>query len=118
MNKELTEQEDDVEQLAKNYKYPTITISHSKIQQEGFIEGYKAGLEYAENHYLKMIEDKDKELESFKHGHQLLDLATNNQTLKIALIQAKELLKKAKDNIGKTKPGWGFLEAEIEEFLK
>lgn len=100
---------------------------------------YKAGLEYAENYYLKLIEEKDKILDDRERW--AIDLITEKdfvtielqlckeskfandaiiRNLQSELQQAKELLKEAQEAMGSIsyKHKQFFSKQKIEEFLK
>jgi hypothetical protein len=68
---------------------------------------FKAGLEYAENHYLEVIEEKDKEITKYQKDY--IDSSESIGNLGKQLQQAKELLKELYENPNKTEKVRKFL---------
>jgi hypothetical protein len=84
------------EQLGSGYKdYELVKIS------------YISGLEYAENHYLKLIEEKDKRNK---------ELIENVITLQLEIKQAKKLLRQAIKPLKAIERD--IINCQVQEFLK
>ena len=82
---------------------------------------YKAGLEYAEKYYLKIIEKKDRQIniytKAFNEPKQFyLNACETEDNLKSELQQAKELLNQAIINYKEV--GYHTAALKIKEFLK
>lgn len=88
----------DKEALAKEYcKKEGITYRPLEITQEYRI--YKAGLEYAENHYLKLIWEKD---DIISQRNEVLGYRNDDiNRLKSELQQAKQEHAKSCDDFGR-----------------
>lgn len=106
------------------------TSNLSKEDEYSMRIGLKAGLEYAESHYLAKLEEKDKKIQEYENDVQenyvLLERKRNTintawtkiNTLEKELQQAKELLKRSGYYIPSIRPSGEKLSKEIEEFLK
>jgi hypothetical protein len=102
----------DKETLADNYSIEFHGDYDDNCTEKAANNGYLEGFTTAENHYLKLIEEKDKNIQGWMETY-------NDQTGVIAhqkdiIQQAKELLK----GILKTSVLTRYEINEIEEFLK